>query len=1007
MDIETTIDFDTVVDSLVNMFGDILSRDVILTIVEGCGGDLNTAADAIMNITCDTNSLQENTTFNAETKEEKKEESTQNLDTVPNQESTISYAAASQRIGAMPKQQIEPTASYNHSIAWSEDFRRIVMYYNQGYRVLILMRGAPGSGKSYLAEKLIEATVGGTFAELKTHICSTDDYFMVRGRYNFNKHDLPYAHSVNQRRAISAMEQGLSPVIIDNTNIEVWETEPYVRAGVTNGYIIEVLEPNTPWAKKPNQLCRRNVHNVPITSIRRMLENYINNLTGDSLIRAFGLSYPADKVPPVIRSMPVFRPSPKKPISQENTNFATSSEKQQNKHLDTNMESLSITDVQTLEAIPIPNNDIQISTASNSSMTTTEKVLPTVKNSAQSAVEIDDDTENKIDLNSYVDVQKQLEEIEKVEREWENGENWIAEQDVSTDHTKHTESIEVTVPKPQRKKQSHTNSDEKILGTFDGCQDWRQISMFMPPWSAQEGILSQSINLEEIPVETVSNSTCIEIGDVENTSNMLKVITATPRDINQFNFSLNKEKIPEKRMLDKSSMTNENSIPDLTNRCQSEEKHFNELRKLFKNVSKHALRDIFDKCMGDVNWAVEIVLDGVASKQLETIDIESTSDIEEDASTNDDLCSCLAAYNILPDKSLTQRKSLTTQSYVTPVASGSSPKVQSQKKSKKESTSGDSLQLKRIIEQNVDFSENHYSQHCLKIRKFRRGEYELSDENPESDSVKNDETESAQSTTDLDCQASGYSHMDASDTSFDDVEKTVVVNLGWEFVAQLDKLFGRNSMNYPNKVLPKINVPLSLLNEINALWIESLMDEMDEHDKQTAIMVKEDEEFARQLSMKEAELTLAGKEPEVPDFKEIMDMDLALSLYQKDVAEWRNKEPNDLAAKLTRDKLYNLFPDVAKEILSELLMAHDNNFQITVEVLLMSTGKANILEQKNGLNKFVMQKEMERQERLLEEERKALSEVEWPLLPRGEVVEMSTVNSYRERAERHLINRNM
>lgn len=90
--------------------------------------------------------------------------------------------------------------------------------------------------------------------------------------------------------------------------------------------------------------------------------------------------------------------------------------------------------------------------------------------------------------------------------------------------------------------------------------------------------------------------------------------------------------------------------------------------------------------------------------------------------------------------------------------------------------------------------------------------------------------------------------------------------------------------------------------------------------------------FYRQLALKESELAQAGKEPEVPDFKEIMDLDFALSLYQKDIAEWRNKAPNDLAAKLTRDKLYNLFPDVSQDTLSELLMAHDNNFQSTVEV---------------------------------------------------------------------------
>lgn len=88
----------------------------------------------------------------------------------------------------------------------------------------------------------------------------------------------------------------------------------------------------------------------------------------------------------------------------------------------------------------------------------------------------------------------------------------------------------------------------------------------------------------------------------------------------------------------------------------------------------------------------------------------------------------------------------------------------------------------------------------------------------------------------------------------------------------------------------------------------------------------------RQLILKEIELAQAGKEPEVPDLKEIMDVEFALSLYQKDVEEWRNKEPQDLAAKLTREKLYNLFPNISRDVLSELLMAHDNNFQATLEV---------------------------------------------------------------------------
>lgn len=91
----------------------------------------------------------------------------------------------------------------------------------------------------------------------------------------------------------------------------------------------------------------------------------------------------------------------------------------------------------------------------------------------------------------------------------------------------------------------------------------------------------------------------------------------------------------------------------------------------------------------------------------------------------------------------------------------------------------------------------------------------------------------------------------------------------------------------------------------------------------------------RALAMKEAEFAVVGKPAEVLDFKEIMDMEYALSLYQRDVNGWKDKEPNDLAAKMTRDKLFNLFPHVDAAILAELLMAHDNNFQSTVEVSIL------------------------------------------------------------------------
>lgn len=86
-------------------------------------------------------------------------------------------------------------------------------------RILIIMRGVPGSGKSTLARKMQGSGV----------VLSTDDFFVNKfGEYYFNPHSLSEAHSWNQRRADREMKASTNPIIIDNTNLEAWEMQPYV-----------------------------------------------------------------------------------------------------------------------------------------------------------------------------------------------------------------------------------------------------------------------------------------------------------------------------------------------------------------------------------------------------------------------------------------------------------------------------------------------------------------------------------------------------------------------------------------------------------------------------------------------------------------------------------------------------------------------------------------------------------------------------------------------------------
>ncbi|KXJ22434.1 NEDD4-binding protein 2 [Exaiptasia diaphana] len=157
----------------------------------------------------------------------------------------------------------------------SPQFRNTAFMLPSG-KVIVIMRGLPGSGKSSFARAIKGNGV----------IYSTDDYFMRNGQYQFDIAYLGEAHEWNQIRAREAMKSGISPVIIDNTNIQAWQMKPYVSMAQRLGYEIILKEPDTSWKWDAKELFKRNQHGVSLSQIKNLMERYEHDLTTEHILKS-------------------------------------------------------------------------------------------------------------------------------------------------------------------------------------------------------------------------------------------------------------------------------------------------------------------------------------------------------------------------------------------------------------------------------------------------------------------------------------------------------------------------------------------------------------------------------------------------------------------------------------------------------------------------------------------------------------------------------------------------
>jgi predicted kinase len=131
-------------------------------------------------------------------------------------------------------------------------------------KILYIVRGIPGSGKSTFAKSL-----GGTHFE-------TDMFFMVDGEYKFDGSKIKDAHkwcqdSVHTAMLLNHTAQLNNIIVVSNTFTQEWEMKPYYE-------MAEYFEYKVFSIIVENRHGGINEHNVPEEVLTKMRERFEVNL---------------------------------------------------------------------------------------------------------------------------------------------------------------------------------------------------------------------------------------------------------------------------------------------------------------------------------------------------------------------------------------------------------------------------------------------------------------------------------------------------------------------------------------------------------------------------------------------------------------------------------------------------------------------------------------------------------------------------------------------------------
>ncbi len=134
---------------------------------------------------------------------------------------------------------------------------------------VVILRGVPGSGKSFLATNSIEYRNDPS----QLAVCSADEYFIKDGVYKFVPELIPDAHEYCLQKFLRLVSNSKF-VIVDNTNSQLWEYQIYKYLCEILHICVHVLEIPCPTNFIASKFRSRNVHNIDSTAVKNTMQRW-------------------------------------------------------------------------------------------------------------------------------------------------------------------------------------------------------------------------------------------------------------------------------------------------------------------------------------------------------------------------------------------------------------------------------------------------------------------------------------------------------------------------------------------------------------------------------------------------------------------------------------------------------------------------------------------------------------------------------------------------------------